>query len=88
MGAVIKEVDCAWCGAPFFADKRHKYCSEECATEAHHEQARVRFRRRYAEKHERELERTRDYYRRNTEAKKAKSHEYYLKHKKEAASND
>lgn len=79
MSAGGKERVCAWCGAPFFADKRHKYCSEECADEAHREQARVRFRRRYAENHERELARCRDYYARNTEKKKEYCHDYYAR---------
>ena len=87
MSAGGKECVCAWCGAPFFADKRHKYCSEECADEAHREQARVRFRRRYAENHEQELARCRDYYARNAEKLKARTFERYHRHK-EAASNE
>lgn len=87
MSAGGKERVCAWCGAPFFADKRHKYCSEECADEAHREQARVRFRRRYAENHEQELVRCRDYYARNAEKLKARTFERYHRHK-EAASNE
>ena len=83
MSAGGKERVCAWCGAPFFADKRHKYCSEECADEAYHEQARVRFRKRYAEKHEQELARCRDYHHRNAEVKNAKSRAYYYNHRNE-----
>ena len=86
MSAGGKEYVCAWCGAPFFGDKRHKYCSEECADEAYHEKARLRFRRRYAEIHEQELARCRDYYARNAEALKARAFELYHR-RKEAASN-
>ena len=66
--AVMKERACAWCGASFFADKRHKYCSEQCYEEAHKEQARVRYRVRYANQREQELARFRDYYKRNASA--------------------
>lgn len=102
MSAGGKEYVCAWCGAPFFGDRRHKYCSEECADEAYHEKARLRFRKRYAEIHEQELARCRDYYARNAEAKKEYFHDYYARNaealkaraielyrrRKEAASND
>ena len=67
---------CAWCGAPFYArTKLYKYCSEECATEAHREQARKNFRQRYAnpEKHAAELERSKAYYRGHKEQKHAQS---------------
>ena len=80
MGVEIREIACAWCGAPFFGDRRHKYCSEECADEAHREQARLRFRERYVEKHEQELARNVDYYYRNKEKINARTQAYYRAH--------
>ena len=65
MNGVIKT--CAWCGASFYGDGRHKYCSEDCAAAKHREDAKLRFRRRYVEKHEEELARNRKYYANNKE---------------------
>ena len=82
-----KEVTCAWCGATFFADKRHKYCSEACYEEAHREQARLRFRKRFAAMHEQELARNRDYHWRNKEKPNARCRNYYLTHATEIREN-
>lgn len=92
MGVQKQELICAKCGAPFFGDKRHKYCSEECYTEAHREQARANFKRRYETMYEQERERQRKRYWSNPEREKARStawfkqhpearHRYYMKHK-------
>lgn len=57
---------CAYCGNWFNLDgKRYKYCCDECALLAHRERCRENFRRRYAEKHEQELERNRNAYHNN-----------------------
>lgn len=54
---------CAICGAPMSGlDGRYKYCSDECAVEAHRRQCRVNFRRYYRENRTKELERNRQYY--------------------------
>ena len=54
---------CANCGASLLGlDGRHKYCSEECYTEAHRRQCRANSRRRYWANREGELERNRRYY--------------------------
>lgn len=65
------ELTCAWCGATFIGDKRHKYCSEECAHEAHLEQARANFKRRYETHREQECARQRKFYREHPEKSKA-----------------
>ena len=78
--AQSKERACAWCGSPFFGDKRYKYCSEKCYEEAHREQARVRYRIRYATKHEQECARWRDYYRRNKQRLCDKSRAWRQEH--------
>lgn len=94
----MRQLECAWCHATFFGDKRHKYCSEECYAEAHRAKARERFRVRFATMHEQELARNRDYYRRNREKCIARvrawtqenpnyQHDYYQA-RKETASND
>lgn len=46
MNGVLKT--CAWCGASYYGDGRHRYCSEECAAAKHREDCRIRFRQRYA----------------------------------------
>ena len=54
---------CAICGASMSGlDGRYKYCSDECAVEAHRRQCRVNFRRYYRENRTKELERNRQYY--------------------------
>ena len=74
------ELTCAWCGATFIGDKRHRYCSEECAHEAALKRIREWSRRRHETKHEQECERRRNYYRRNKEAEKARSQAWIEKH--------
>ena len=54
---------CTICGAPMpVLDGRYKYCSDECAVEAHRRQCRENYRRRYWANREDELERNRQYY--------------------------
>ena len=83
MNGVLKT--CAWCGASFFGDGRHKYCSEECAAAKHREDCKLRFRRRYAENHEAELARNREYYARNREKACARVYKYTKEHPASAA---
>lgn len=71
MNGVLKT--CKWCGAAFYGDGRHKYCSEQCAKEANRENNKLRFKRRYAEKHDEELARNRKYYADNREKVKART---------------
>lgn len=69
---------CAYCGQPFdFHDERYRYCSDECALEAHRARCRENFRRRYAQKREQELERYRRYYETHAEQKKESSRRQY-----------
>ena len=82
--SATREFTCARCGAVFFADKRHKYCSEACCNEAHRQQSRERFRQRFATMHEQELARNREYYWRNKEKANARCRNYYRKRKEEA----
>lgn len=71
---------CTWCGASFFGDRRHKYCSEQCAKDAHREQCKLRFRQRFAERHEEELARNRAYYAAHRDKSLARTGEYFRAH--------
>ena len=79
---------CAYCGKSFnLKGGRYKYCSDECAVEAHRAQCRENFKRRYILKHEQELERYRKYHAAHLEQKRAATRRYYAK-KKAAAENE
>lgn len=59
---------CQRCHEPY-NNGGYKYCSEDCAKEAHHAQCRERAKRRYYEQHEDELARSKRYYEANREKK-------------------
>lgn len=71
MSVPRKQLICAWCGETFIGDKRHKYCSEEHAKEAHRAQARKNYRIRYETHREEECARQRNYNRTRSEKMKA-----------------
>lgn len=71
---------CAWCGASFYGDGRHKYCSEQCCEDAHREKCKLNFRRRYAERHEEELACNRTYYANNRGKTKARVNAWHRAH--------
>ena len=102
MSVPRKQLICAWCGATFIGDKRHKYCSEEHAKEAYRAKARERFRVRYYVTHceeekarqrkryhdnpERERRRNATWEQKNVERRSEYKHNWYIA-RKEAANN-
>lgn len=61
---------CQWCHEPY-NNNGYKYCSEDCAKEAHRAQCRKRAKQHYDTHHEEELARCSRYYEANCEKKKA-----------------